>query len=59
LKRKDSNVNEETGLPDELEPWYGKEYEHGKILHKRVYNWLFSKGISSNKKIKNDCKSKK
>ena len=44
--------NEISGLPDELEPWYGQKYEHGKVLHKRIGLWLDSKNPPKKQKPK-------
>jgi hypothetical protein len=44
--------NEITGLPDELEPWYGHKIEHGKMLHKRIDLWLKKQKEKTVKKVK-------
>jgi hypothetical protein len=44
--------NEITGLPDELEPWYGHKIEHGKMLHKRIDLWLKKQKEKKVKKVK-------
>ena len=44
--------NEISGLPDELEPWYGQKIEHGKILHKRIDLWLKKHKEKTVKKVK-------
>ena len=59
IKKAGFNCNPISGLPDELEPWYGQKKEHGKKLHKRINVWLNMKKESKKTEKKEFKKTEK
>lgn len=59
IKKAGFKCNPISGLPDELEPWYGHQNEHGKKLHKRINKWLDMKKESKKVEKKESKKTAK